>query len=54
MIRSMTGYARVETQGPWGRLSWELRSVNHRYFDFSIKAPEDFRALATSTEPMPK
>lgn len=45
MIRSMTGYARVETQGPWGRLSWELRSVNHRYFDFSIKAPEDFRAL---------
>lgn len=41
----MTGYARVETQGPWGRLSWELRSVNHRYFDFSIKAPEDFRAL---------
>ena len=45
MIRSMTGYARVETQGTWGRLSWELRSVNHRYFDFSIKAPEDFRAL---------
>ena len=45
MIRSMTGYARVETQGPWGRLSWELRAVNHRYFDFSIKAPEEFRAL---------
>ncbi|MGH8515965.1 MAG: YicC/YloC family endoribonuclease [Panacagrimonas sp.] len=45
MIRSMTGYARVETQGTWGRLSWELRSVNHRYFDFSIKAPEDFRSL---------
>ncbi len=45
MIRSMTGYARVETQGAWGRLSWELRSVNHRYFDFSIKAPEEFRAL---------
>ena len=45
MIRSMTGYARVETQGPWGRLSWELRSVNHRYFDLGIKAPEEFRSL---------
>ncbi|MBI2383047.1 MAG: YicC family protein [Gammaproteobacteria bacterium] len=45
MIRSMTGYARVETQGPWGRLSWELRSVNHRYLDLQIKMPEEFRAL---------
>ncbi|MGQ0701386.1 MAG: YicC/YloC family endoribonuclease [Panacagrimonas sp.] len=45
MIRSMTGYARVESQGVWGRLSWELRSVNHRYFDLSFKSPEDFRGL---------
>ena len=45
MIRSMTGYARVETQGPWGRLTWELRSVNHRYFDLSFKAPEEFRSI---------
>ncbi|MGQ0656406.1 MAG: YicC/YloC family endoribonuclease [Betaproteobacteria bacterium] len=45
MIRSMTGYARVETQGPWGRLSWELRSVNHRYFDLQLKLPEEFRAV---------
>ncbi|HUP93017.1 MAG TPA: YicC/YloC family endoribonuclease [Solimonas sp.] len=45
MIRSMTGYARAETQGPWGRLSWELRSVNHRYLDFQLKLPEEFRPL---------
>lgn len=45
MIRSMTGFARVESQGPWGRLSWELRSVNHRYFDLSFKAPEEFRSI---------
>ena len=45
MIRSMTGYARVESQGSWGRLSWEMRSVNHRYFDLSFKAPEEFRSL---------
>jgi uncharacterized protein (TIGR00255 family) len=45
MIRSMTGYARAEQQGPWGRLSWELRSVNHRYLDVQFKLPEDFRAI---------
>lgn len=45
MIRSMTGYARSDVQGPWGRLSWEIRAVNHRYFDLSFKVPEDFRAL---------
>ncbi len=47
-IHSMTGYARVERQEAWGRLSWELRSVNHRYFDFAIRAPEDFRSLEGS------
>ena len=55
MIRSMTGYARVEQQGPWGRLSCEIRSVNHRYLDLQIKLPDEFRvaenelrALATA------
>ncbi|MGH8447308.1 MAG: YicC/YloC family endoribonuclease [Solimonas sp.] len=41
----MTGYARVEASFPWGRLSWELRSVNHRYFDVQFKVPEEFRVL---------
>ena len=45
MIRSMTGYARAEAQGPWGRLSWEMRGVNHRYLDLQFKLPDDFRAL---------
>jgi uncharacterized protein (TIGR00255 family) len=45
MIRSMTGYARAEQQGPWGRLSWELRSVNHRYLDLQFKLPDEFRVL---------
>ncbi len=45
MIRSMTGYARAETQGPWGRLSWELRSVNHRYLDISLRMPDELRAI---------
>ncbi|HVT36950.1 MAG TPA: YicC/YloC family endoribonuclease [Nevskiaceae bacterium] len=41
----MTGYARAEAQGPWGRISWELRSVNHRYLDLQIKVPEEFRRI---------
>ena len=45
MIRSMTGYARVESSGAWGRMSWELRAVNHRYLDIQLKMPEEFRAL---------
>ncbi|HZP14106.1 MAG TPA: YicC/YloC family endoribonuclease [Nevskiaceae bacterium] len=45
MIRSMTGFARAEAQTPQGRLSWELRSVNHRYLDLTFKLPEEFRAI---------
>jgi uncharacterized protein (TIGR00255 family) len=45
MIRSMTGFARGETRGQSGSLTWELRSVNHRYLDVSLRLPEDLRAL---------
>jgi len=45
MIRSMTGFARVERQFEFGRLCWEMRSVNHRYLDFSLRLPEEFRPL---------
>ncbi len=45
MIRSMTGYARGETAGEWGELTWELRTVNHRYLDVSLRLPEELRAL---------
>jgi uncharacterized protein (TIGR00255 family) len=45
MIRSMTGFARRERQGPWGTLACELRSVNHRYLELSLRLPDDLRAL---------
>ncbi len=45
MIRSMTGFARSETQSPQGVLVWELRSVNHRYLEVQLKLPEGFRAI---------
>ncbi len=37
MIRSMTGFARRERQGPWGTLTCELRAVNHRYLELSLR-----------------
>lgn len=43
MPLSMTGFARKEEQYPWGLLACEIRSVNHRYLDLSIKAPEALR-----------
>lgn len=48
MLSSMTAFARVETDTPWGCISWEIRSVNHRYLDLSFRMPEEFRALEHS------
>jgi uncharacterized protein (TIGR00255 family) len=41
----MTGFARVEQQYEFGRLIWEMRSVNHRYLDYGLRLPEEFRPL---------
>jgi uncharacterized protein (TIGR00255 family) len=41
----MTGFASAERQYPFGRLTWELRSVNHRYLEIGFRVPEEFRAL---------
>lgn len=45
MTYSMTAYARQEIQSPWGLLSCEIRSVNHRYLDISLKLGDELRAL---------
>ncbi|HEY2953637.1 MAG TPA: YicC/YloC family endoribonuclease [Candidatus Eisenbacteria bacterium] len=39
MIRSMTGYGSAELERDGQRLSAEVRSVNHRYCEVSIRAP---------------
>ena len=49
MIRSMTGFARRERQGPWGTLVCELRTVNHRYLEISLRLPEELRSLDNDT-----
>jgi uncharacterized protein (TIGR00255 family) len=43
MIRSMTGFARRERQFPWGLLTWELKTVNHRFLELGCRLPEEFR-----------
>ncbi len=41
MTKSMTAFARSES----GHISWELRSVNHRYLEVGFKIPDAFRCL---------
>ena len=45
MLKSMTAYGRKEATGEWGTLTWEIRSVNHRYLDVSLRMPEELRAI---------
>ena len=41
----MTAFARVEDSDQTGSLTWELRSVNHRYLEPGLRLPEEFRQL---------
>ncbi len=41
----MTAFARVQESNDAGSITWELRSVNHRYLEPGIKLPEEFRQL---------
>jgi len=43
MLHSMTGFARESVETTLGTLTWEIRSVNHRYLDVQFKLPEDLR-----------
>jgi len=41
----MTAFARREEQTEQGDLTWEIRSVNHRYLETSLRLDERFRPL---------
>ncbi len=45
MVHSMTAFARVEQNGAYGTLSWELRSVNHRYLEPLLRLPDTLREV---------
>jgi len=41
----MTAFARETLDGDQGELTWEIRSVNHRFLETFVRLPEDLRAL---------
>ncbi|HEX7081200.1 MAG TPA: YicC/YloC family endoribonuclease [Gammaproteobacteria bacterium] len=45
MPHSMTGFASAEAICAPFRLAWELRSVNHRFLDVSVRLPDELRPL---------
>ncbi len=45
MTASMTAFSRQQEEQEWGSLTWEIRSVNHRYLETSVRLPESLRAL---------
>jgi len=45
MILSMTGFASASAELPGASLAAELRSVNHRYLDLSLKLTDELRTL---------
>jgi len=41
----MTAFARLSEHSMLGTLTWEIRTVNHRYLDLNIRIPERFGFL---------
>jgi len=48
MIRSMTGFGRAEKSGAERRFTVEMKSVNHRYLDVSVRIPKEYAYLETA------
>lgn len=45
MIKSMTGYGVAERDLPLGKVAVEVRSLNHKYLDISLRFPRGFFIL---------
>ena len=45
MIKSMTGYGRAQQLEDGMNITVEIKSVNHRYFEFSSKLPRSYGFL---------
>lgn len=52
MIKSMTGYGKGEAVSERGTFTVELKSVNHRYGEISIRMPRGFLALENEVKKM--
>ena len=45
MIHSMTAYGRTEDKKNDNSIACEIRTINHRYLEISIRMPEELRSL---------
>ncbi len=45
MVRSMTAFARQTVESDLGTLTLELKSVNHRFSEVSLRLPEELRSV---------
>jgi uncharacterized protein (TIGR00255 family) len=45
MTHSMTGFARNQQTFTWAQLTWEIRSINHRYLEPHFRLPDTLRLL---------
>ncbi len=45
MPHSMTAFSRQSAQFDWGTITWEIRSVNHRYLELELRMPDTAREL---------
>lgn len=48
MLKSMTGFGRYEKVTEQYKISVEMKAVNHRYLDLSIKMPKKFNAFESA------
>ncbi len=48
MIKSMTGFGRYEAQSPERKITVEIKSVNHRYCEMTIKMPKKLNFFEAS------
>lgn len=44
-MRSMTGFGTAAADTTWGRLSVEMRSLNHRFSEVQVRLPREFASL---------
>ena len=48
MMCSMTAFARQEADTDFGSLTWEIRSLNHRYLELGVRLPEELRSMESA------
>lgn len=54
MIKSMTGFGRYEASNDFGKFIVELKAVNHRYLDVSIRMPRKLQSFETAVRSLIK